>query len=225
MIALRLDRVSKIRGAARRAVHALQDVSVVIHGGELVLLEGPSGAGKTTLLGVAAGLLTPTAGDVWLAGRLLAALTPAERRAVRARQVGFVFQRSNLLARLTVGENVALMQAMAGRDGGPAAREVVLLLEELGIAALAGRRPQELSGGEEQRAAVARALVHRPAIVLADEPTGNLDSAAGRSVAAALAQAASGRGAAVLVATHDSRLIPYAARRLHIEDGCVSEVA
>jgi len=225
MIVLELDRVSKVRGSGRHAVRALRDASLVIRRGEFVLLEGPSGSGKTTLLGVAAGLLTPTSGNVRLVGHSLAALADSARRALRARQVGFVFQRSNLLARLTVRENVMLMRTLA--DGGrtSARSDAARLLAALGIEWLADRRPRELSGGEEQRVAVARALVHRPAIVFADEPTGNLDGATGRAVAAALAEAAAECGAAVLVATHDPRLVPYAARRLGIDDGCVAEVS
>ncbi len=220
MIALELDRVSQTRGTGPRAVQALRDVSLSVTEGEFVLLEGPSGAGKTTLLAVAAGLLTPTSGDVRLAGRTLAAMSPAECRAYRATRVGFVFQRSNLLPQLTLWENVVLMTSICGsQDDGE--REATRLLEALGIAGLAHRRPRELSGGEEQRAAVARALVHRPAIVLADEPTGNLDSRSGKAVAERLAALAKERGAAVLVATHDARLEPFATRRVRIIDGAI----
>ncbi len=219
MTALILDRVSKTRGAERRAVQAVSDVSLTVERGEFVLLEGPSGAGKTTLLAVSAGLLTPSAGSVVLAGRLLAAMSPVERRRHRATSVGFVFQRSNLLPRLTAWENVVLMGILAGMTRAEAAGETGLLFDLLGIAALAGRRPSELSGGEEQRVAVGRALVHRPAIVLADEPTGSLDSVSGRAVAEAMAALSRQRGAAVLVATHDPRLEPFATRRIRIADG------
>jgi putative ABC transport system ATP-binding protein len=219
MIVLELDRVSKTRGRGRRAVSALREISLAIRSGEFLLLEGPSGSGKTTLLGVAAGLLTPTSGGVRLAGRWLGALDHAARRALRATRVGFVFQRANLLARLSVAENVMLMGAIANGGHPAERREVLRLLAMLDVEAVADRKPRELSGGEEQRVAVARALVHHPAIVFADEPTGNLDGAAGRAVASALTVAARECGAAVLVATHDARLHPYASRRVCIEDG------
>lgn len=225
MTVLELDRVSKIRGTGRHAVQALRDATLLVQPGEFVLLEGPSGAGKTTLLGVAAGLLTPTSGRVTLVGHDLVALSAGGRRSLRARRVGFVFQRSNLLSRLVARENVALMGMLADGAGDAVQAEAARLLDMLGIAWLADRRPRELSGGEEQRVAVARALVHRPAIVLADEPTGNLDGTTGQAVAAALAQAARECGAAVLVATHDTRLSAYASRRLRIEDGWLSEAA
>jgi len=221
MTVLLLDGVSKTRGRGPHATQALRAASLTLAAGEVVLLEGASGAGKTTLLAVAAGLLTPDAGRIVLAGRSLAELSPAERRRHRAQVVGFVFQRSNLLEQLTAWENVLLMAQLAGRPTREARRATNEVFEALNIAHLAPRRPGELSGGEEQRVGVARALVHRPALVLADEPTGNLDGTAGRVVAEALATCAKARGAAVLVATHDTRLEPFATRRIPIVDGHV----
>jgi len=219
MSALELRGVWKSRGRQPRAVAALRGVSLAAAPGELVLIEGPSGVGKTTLLAVAAGLLRPDAGEVLLAGRSLMAMGPAAKRTHRARAVGFVFQRSNLLEALTARENVLLMAALARMPRPEAERETGRLLELLGVAHAADRRPGTLSGGEEQRVAVARALVHRPAVVLADEPTGNLDSAAGQAVAESLQALARARGAAVLVATHDPRLAGFATRRLRMLDG------
>jgi len=221
VIALLLEGVSKARGTGRQTVQALRDVSLRLSAGELVLLEGPSGAGKTTLLAVAAGLLSADAGRVILADLAIGEARPAARRKHRLRNVGFVFQRANLLGELTVRENVLLMTSLAGMPREHAHREVDALLEELGLARLADRRSTELSGGEEQRVALARALVHRPPVVLADEPTGNLDGASGRVVAEGLAKCARARGAAVLVATHDARLVPFATRRISIVDGRV----
>jgi len=218
-----MDGVSKTRGGGAHAIQALRDASLVVASGEVVLLEGASGAGKTTLLAVAAGLLTPDAGRVVLAGRSLAELPPAIRRRHRAQVLGFVFQRSNLLEQLTAGENVLLMALLAGGPISEARRATHEVFEQLDIGHLAPRRPAELSGGEEQRVGVARALVHAPALVLADEPTGNLDGAAGRVVAEALATCAKARGAAVLVATHDARLEPFATRRVSIVDGRLGE--
>jgi ABC-type lipoprotein export system ATPase subunit len=217
--ALLLEGVSKARGTGRQAVQALRDVSLSVSAGDFVLLEGPSGAGKTTLLAVAAGLLSADAGRVILADLAIGEERPSARRKHRLRNVGFVFQRANLLGELTVRENVLLMTSLAGIPRKDADREVDALLEELGLAKLANRRSTDLSGGEEQRVALARALVHRPPVVLADEPTGNLDGASGRVVAEGLANCARARGTAVLVATHDSRLTPFATRRISIVDG------
>lgn len=219
MSALELRQVTKTRGMGRAAVTAIRDVSLALEPGEFVLLEGPSGSGKTTLLAVAAGLLSPSEGTVTLAGHPLSALAVDARRRWRAQHVGFVFQRPNLMPALDARDNVVLAGLLAHRARADAAHEAEALLERLGIAALATRRPQELSGGEEQRIAVARALVHRPAVVLADEPTASLDGRAGLAVAESLRAVARERGAAVLVATHDARLEPFATRRLRIVDG------
>jgi putative ABC transport system ATP-binding protein len=216
---LLLDDVSKTRGSGAQATRALFDASLAVASGEVVLLEGASGAGKTTLLAVAAGLLTPDAGRVVLAGRSLAELAPAHRRRHRARVVGFVFQRSNLLEELTAWENVLLMALLAGAPAAEARRETAEVFAQLEIGHLASRRPKELSGGDGGGVGGARARAHRPVLVLADEPTGNLDGNSGRVVAEALASCAKGRGAAVLVATHDARLEPFATRRVPIVDG------
>lgn len=216
---LALEDVWKTRGSGARAVQVLHGVSLAVEEGEVVLLEGPSGSGKTTLLAVAGGILTPESGKVLLEGRPLHAGGRAEDRSRRAGAVGFVFQRSNLLPHLSVEENVVLMGRIAGLRVGAARREAGELLRRLGLFDLRRRYPRELSCGEEQRAAVARALIHRPRIVLADEPTGNLDSHAGLAVAELLAGLAKARGSAVVVATHDVRLAPFATRRIKIEDG------
>lgn len=219
MSALVLDGVTKTRGIGPRAVRALRDVSLQIEPGEVVLLEGPSGSGKTTLMTVAAGLLTADSGSVTIGDTRIDTLEPRDRAAVRARDVGFVFQRANLLETLTVLENAMLAGAIAGLSREDCAARAGALLEELGIAELADRFPATLSGGQEHRAALARGLVHRPRIVLADEPTGNLDSESGRAAATALRELASRHGVAVLVATHDPRLREIADRVLTLVDG------
>ena len=221
MMPLRLVGIAKRRGRGRRAVQVLVEVNLEVQPGEFVLVEGPSGSGKTTLLGVAGGLLTPESGAVELAGRPLEAESPAGRRGIRSRQVGLVFQRANLLPRLTSRENVRLMGQIAGMNRQDAAREADRLFEQLGLGSLADRRPMELSGGEEQRVAVARALVHHPVVVLADEPTGSLDGASGRAVTELLATLARERGTAVVVCTHDARLEAFATRRVSLADGRV----
>lgn len=222
MSTLVLDGVVKTRGTGRQTVQVLRGVSLQLEPGELVILEGPSGAGKTTLLSVSAGLLTADRGEVRLAGRSLTGLSDADRRALRARRVGFVFQRANLLAGLDVLENVVLAAELAGIARPAAEREALRLLQSLGIQHLVERSPDALSGGEEHRVAVARALVHRPAVVFADEPTGNLDGASGRAVAESLAHLSRVQGAAVIVATHDTRLRRFATRRVAMVDGVLA---
>lgn len=219
MIALKLTGVTKSRGTGRHRVRAITDVDLEVDCGELVLVQGPSGSGKTTLLAVAGGLLSADQGNVRLAGVNIGKQTPAEARRVRARLVGFVFQRANLLPQITVAENVIVQADLAGLDRRDARKEAWALLSDLGIAHLAKRRPAELSGGEEQRAAVARALVHGPAVVLADEPTASLDSASGRAVAEQLQRLAAERDTAVVAATHDPRLARYGSRIVFLEDG------
>lgn len=219
MSALELLGVSRTRGNGRHATVAIRDVWLEVAAHDFVLLVGPSGAGKTTLLSVAAGLLAADSGEVVLAGRRLAELSPAALRRHRAETVGLVFQRANLLPQLSARDNVLLMATLAGVPRRPAEAEADALFDELGIAHLGARRPAELSGGEEQRVAVARALVHRPRVVLADEPTASLDGALGQAVAERLRVLAAERGAAVLAATHDRRLERYASRRVEIVDG------
>jgi len=217
--ALELLCVTKRRGSGRQAVQALTDVTLRVDPGDLVLLRGPSGSGKTTLLAVAAGLLTADAGQVRIAGRGLAELSPAERRRVRASDVGFVFQRSNLLPALTALENVMLQAALAGLTANAARSRALELMDALAIGHLGDRLPRELSAGEEQRFAVARALVHGPALVLADEPTASLDGAAGQRVLLELTSLARAQHAAAVVATHDTRLEAPGCRRWSLRDG------
>jgi putative ABC transport system ATP-binding protein len=175
------------------------------------------------LLAVAAGLLTPESGQVCVAGRPLADLELDERRRLRARYIGLVFQHANLLTGLTAIENVALQAMLAGAAPGEAMRWAHALLERLDLTAVAGRRPESLSGGEEQRLAVARALVHRPAVVLADEPTASLDTVAGKQVAELLLRLGAAEGAAVVLATHDDRLAACATRRVALRDGRIPD--
>ena len=221
MNAIRFEGVWKRRGSGRRAVEVLRDVSFSINAGELVLLLGPSGSGKTTLLGVAAGLLSPDAGCVEMKGIRLDGASHSVRRALRSANIGFVFQRPNLLSGLTARENIRLMASLAGISSARCESETDAVLERLGIGVLADRFPHELSGGEEQRVGIARALVHHPAVLLADEPTGNLDGVAGTAVAELLVSIATEGRSAVLVATHDLRLERYASRQLLMTDGKV----
>jgi putative ABC transport system ATP-binding protein len=201
----------------------LRGVDLELDAGEIALLEGPSGSGKTTLLTVAAGLLTADEGSVHLAGDDLASMTHSSRRKHRATHVGFMFQRANLLEGLTALENVLLAADLADVATSVARTRAEELFESLDIAGLEDRLPNELSGGEEHRVALARAVVHRPTLLLADEPTGNLDTESGRAVMSLLDRLVKKHEVALLIASHDQRLRDLRARELRIEDGRVFE--
>lgn len=225
MIVLRLHNISKKRGRDKHAVAALNHVSLQVKAGEFIIIEGPSGVGKTTLLAVSAGLLQPDTGTVSLAEANLQKLTAAYCRKHRSRAAGFIFQRSNLLDGITVRDNVRIMASIADLPPDQAEETTNRLLDSLGLSALADRSTDSLSGGEEQRVAVARALVHKPAVVFADEPTGNLDTHSGKAVADLLKSTAKHFGSAVLVTTHDHRLAKYASRRFYMIDGQLKETS
>jgi ABC-type lipoprotein export system ATPase subunit len=192
-------------------------VSIELHPGELVALVGRSGCGKSTLLHLAGGLADPDAGRISVAGSDLGRLSARDRAALRRRHVGFVFQAFHLLSGLTAEENVALPLVLDGaRDAVDAARE---LLDRVGLGHRRSHYPAELSGGEMQRVAIARALICRPGLVLADEPTGSLDSLTGASVLSVLQSMVSEAGAAMLLATHDHKVASRADRVLTLSDG------
>jgi putative ABC transport system ATP-binding protein len=196
-------------------VLALRDVSLFADAGEVVAVTGPSGSGKSTLLACLAGLDEPTGGTVRIAGEVMTRQPEAQRAALRAREVGLLFQADNLFGHLTVAGNVALAQGLAGRAD-PAGRDT--LLERLGIAARAGAYPGELSGGESVRAALAVALANDPAVLLADEPTGELDDTTGERVLALLRDRARA-GCAVVVASHSDAVVAAADRVVRLADG------
>jgi putative ABC transport system ATP-binding protein len=225
MSEIRFEAVSKRRGVGRQALPVLHQVSFSIAAGELVLVVGPSGSGKTTLLGIAAGLLKADQGKIETHGVRVDRAPPGALQALRAQAIGTVFQRPNLLGGLTARENVLLMASLAGMRNTDAQARADSLLRGLGVGALADRFPHELSGGEEQRVGIARALVHRPAVILADEPTASLDHDSGEAIAKALARLAAEEGAAVLVSTHDLRLRRFASRCLQLVDGVLAESA
>ena len=200
------------------ATAGLAGVDLAIDQGELVALTGPSGSGKSTLLHLAGALDTPTEGEVLVQGQRVDTLDAAARARLRNRTLGFVFQAFHLSAGLTVAENVALPAVLARVPSDDVRERVDRLLDLVDLRAKASRRPSQLSGGEQQRTAVARALVMDPAIVLADEPTGNLDSANGAMVVELLL-AAHRAGRTVVLATHDQRLAAQAERVVHLRDG------
>ncbi len=215
---LELDDVTRIHGSGATAVHALRGVSLTVAAGELVAVMGPSGSGKSTLLNVAGGLDTVSAGAVRVEGTDLASLSRAALAAVRRRSAGYVFQDLNLIPTLTAVENVALPLELDGRRR---VRSYALAaLEEVGVADLADRYPDEMSGGQQQRVAIARALVGERRLVLADEPTGALDSETGEAVLALLRRRVD-QGCAGVLVTHESRHAAWADRVVYLRDGCI----
>ncbi len=200
-------------------IHAVQDVDLTIEPGELVALEGPSGSGKTTLLQLLGALDRASSGQVHFEGRDLAGLRDAELAELRLRSFGFVFQHFNLIPTLTALENVEVKLAPTGLAGDGLRDRATALLEEVGLADRVSHLPAHLSGGEQQRVAIARALAVEPRVILADEPTGNLDSGTGGDVIERLAGLAASRGTTVIVATHDTDLAERAPRRLAMRDG------
>ncbi|HEV7761801.1 MAG TPA: ABC transporter ATP-binding protein [Acidimicrobiales bacterium] len=217
MVLLEMKGVVKHYRRGDEDVVALAGVDLDVDTGELVALIGPSGSGKSTLLHLAGGLDVPDAGTVRVADRDLAALSVADRARVRRRDVGFVFQFFHLLPTLSVAENVELPLLLDKRRR--RADRVRALLDRVGVAHRADHLPGELSGGEMQRAAIARALVAEPALLLADEPTGNLDSATGAGVLALLTEVVAEAGTALMMVTHDEAAAALAGRVLRLRDG------
>jgi putative ABC transport system ATP-binding protein len=201
-------------------VHALRGVDLAVHAGELVAVMGPSGSGKSTLLHVAGGLDTPTSGRVFVEERDLATLSAAQVAAVRRRSVGYVFQDLNLLPSLSALENVSLPLELDGVRGGLARQAARAALDEVGVGSMAGRFPDEMSGGQQQRVAIARALVGPRRLLLADEPTGALDSQTGEEVLRVL-RARCEAGAAGVLVTHEARHAAWADRVVFLRDGVV----
>ncbi len=217
--AIEVRELTKVYGQGSLAVPAVQDVSFTVRDGEVVLIMGPSGSGKTTLLLLLGAMLRPTSGTVLIGGTDVGATPERQLPRLRARHLGFVFQDFNLLSALDATENVALACNLAGVRGRAAAARSQRLLERVGLAHRADFRPSQLSGGETQRVAIARALANDPPLVLADEPTANLDSAHGREIGSLLRRLADEDGRTSLVVTHDDRLAGIADRILWLEDG------
>ena len=220
---LKLDNITKIYGTGHTAVTALKNSSLSVEEKEIVLIMGPSGSGKTTLLSMAGGLLRPTSGQITLSGQVLTNLSEQELPLVRLKYVGFIFQSFNLLSALTVVENVRLVLDLAGVGRKEAHQKAVALLEKEGLADKINRFPKELSGGEAQRVSIARALVNDPEVILADEPTANLDSKNGHKVMMLLKELAREKNKAVVIVSHDQRIIELADRVLWLEDGKLQE--
>ena len=217
MSILSTHQLTKVYGAGATAVRALDGVSLAVETGEFVAVVGTSGSGKSTLLHLLGGLDRPTSGEVPVDGQPIFALRPEALTIFRRRKIGFVFQSYNLVPVLTVRENIALPLELDGRR--PDARYWNEVVEVLGLGDKLDRRPNELSGGQQQRVAIARALAAKPAIVLADEPTGNLDSRTSQDVMALLKVSAQRFGQTIVMITHNEEIAQTADRLLRIEDG------
>lgn len=211
-------------GKAYGPTEALVSASLRVRAGEVVALMGPSGAGKSTLLHCLAGIVRPDSGQVRYRGADLAGMSDRARSALRRTDFGFVFQFGQLVPELTCLENVALPLRLNGERGRVAAGRARAMLDELGLSAVAGQRPGEVSGGQGQRVAVARALVTGPRVVFADEPTGALDSLNGEQVMQLLTAAARDRDAAVVLVTHEARVAAYSDREVVVRDGRTREL-
>ncbi len=219
---IRLQGIKKIFYTDEVETHALQDIHLEIQTGEYVAIAGPSGCGKTTLLSILGLLDTPTDGEYLLANEPVANLTPSERARIRNRQIGFIFQAFNLIGDLTVYENVELPLTYRGMSASERKQRVTEALERVGMSHRMKHYPAQLSGGQQQRVAVARAVAGDPLILLADEPTGNLDSTNGEAVMELLRELHRG-GATICMVTHDPRYELHADRAVHLFDGRVVE--
>ena len=219
------ENLTKIYGAGEAAVTALDHVTVRVEAGEFVAIMGPSGCGKSTLLHLLGGLDRPTEGSVSIDGQELTGLNDTALSELRRRRIGFVFQFYNLIPVLNATENAALPLLLDGLRAGPAGEKGMEWLRKVGLEKRELHLPTQLSGGQQQRVAVARALVADPALILADEPTGNLDTHASDEIAALLARVAKEWGRAVVMVTHDPRIAAYADRIIFLKDGTVVDEA
>ena len=218
--AVRAEHVSRHYQMGSALIRAVDDVTLEVRTGEFLALLGSSGSGKSTLLNLMAGLDRPTSGAIFAQGRNLSGMSPLELARYRSRTVGMVFQSFNLLPRMTLEENVELPLRLAEVDRGERAGRVRKALERVGLEKRLTHRPSELSGGEQQRAALARALVNRPALLLADEPTGNLDSATGESIMVLLREIQQSLGMTIVMVTHERPLAErFADRIASVADG------
>lgn len=215
---IELKQINRIFQLGSQTVHALKDVNLRIEAGDYLSIMGPSGSGKSTLLNVIGLLDRPTSGQYWFEGEDVTALDDVQQSKIRMKKIGFIFQFFHLIPRLTAADNITLPLTLAGVPPAERQRIVQKLLPEYGLAARGHHRPEELSGGERQRVAIARATIMHPAILLADEPTGNLDRATGRDVVNLL-ETLHHNGVALVVVTHDPELGGRAHRQLKMIDG------
>ena len=220
--AVRTEGVWKTFHQEAEEVHAVRGVSLTIERGEFTALAGPSGSGKTTLLNLIGGLTRPSQGQVWVAGREVSGMSNQELARLRLEEVGFVFQAYNLLPVLSALENAEFPMLLQGVDAGERHARVRELFERTGMSGLEDRRPGKLSGGQQQRVAVVRAVASRPALVLADEPTANLDSTASEALLDVMGELNRELGVTFVFATHDSRVMERSRRLVRMVDGAVA---
>ena len=214
-------KITKTYYMGNQSLEALRDVTLKIEAGEFVSIMGPSGSGKSTLMNIIGCLDTPTDGEYFLEGRDVAGLTFDQLASIRNRMIGFVFQNFNLLPYATAWENIELPMLFNGKSGRKRRERVTELLNEVGLLGWKEHRPSELSGGQQQRIALARALANDPPIVLADEPTGNLDSGSGEEIMELLGRL-SREGRTIVMVTHDDRIAAHSRRIIHLFDGRVT---
>lgn len=219
MSAVILKNVSKTFGEGELAVHALQDIDLEIQSGGFICLSGPSGSGKTTLLNMVGGLDRPTSGEITIAKQRVDLMNKGELAEMRLRNIGFIFQAYNLIPVLTARENVEFVMQLQGVDANERHRRSGEILKEVGLNGLEERKPSELSGGQQQRVAVARALVSEPALILADEPTANLDSVTAENLMNLLRHLNDDHKITFLISTHDKLVMSHARRLLKLHDG------
>jgi putative ABC transport system ATP-binding protein len=214
----------KTYGSGPTEVIAVADVDIAVAAGSMTVITGRSGSGKTTLLNLLGGLDEPVAGSVYLGRIEISAMSEDERAAIRRTEMGFIFQAFGLLPMLTAAENVEIPLRLAGADPGDRSARSSELLSLVGLEARAGHRPHELSGGEQQRVAIARALANTPRLILADEPTGQLDSRTGAEIVAVIASLVEQENIAAVVATHDAAPLAYADQVLELADGRIGRM-
>ncbi len=223
MGAIVAKRVEMAYASGRQSYQVLKGIDLEISSGDIQLLMGPSGSGKTTLLSILAGLLTPSAGNVYLLGDEITGMSRAKLARFRLQNIGFIFQGFNLFGALTASENIEIVLNVKGIWDRVARQQAKVLLEQVGLGDKANQKPGDLSGGQKQRVAIARALAGNPQLIMADEPTAALDSHSGHTVIELLRQLAKEGGCTVLMVTHDPRIVDVADRVAYLEDGVLKK--
>jgi putative ABC transport system ATP-binding protein len=223
-LAVRCSGVTKTYGSGITGVRALRGVDLEAHPGEILLLVGPSGSGKTTLISIVSGLLDQDEGDCEVMGHDVRHMTERERAHLRGTSIGFVFQAFNLLPALTATENTAVPLLLRGESHKHATDVAVQALDSVGLGQRLDALPSQLSGGQQQRVAIARAIVHRPELIVCDEPTSNLDHATGQEMMKLIRKLVAGNDRCVIIVTHDTRIVEFADRVAHMDDGRIVDI-